>query len=439
MSGSRSLESPSRVSDTSVRLNIEKLVYGGYGLARQGNRVFLVRYAAPRELVDAEILEEKRDYTYAQVREVILPSPQRRSPVCPYYGVCGGCHLQHMEYPAQVESKEEILLETLRRIGRINDPPLLESVRSGQELGYRIRVQFKVKNGQLGFFRPGEREVVGVEECPVAHRRINDLIKHLKECALHIRELKEIHVTYSPTEDRFLVKFVTPTEIDREFLSTLKEDCLPPEVVGVGDYSRLRTLLNRRYWIGQEYLYVRVGRWTYRVSADSFFQVNFTLWERFIEAVVSPVSFRKALDVHCGVGFFTIPLSEKGNFIEGSDSSASAINDAQYNAKVNERDNVLFVKSDAYRHLKSRGGEVLDLVVLDPPRSGLEEGEVDLLVKNKPERIVYISCNPSTLARDLKVLLRGGYVLEGVRLVDMFPQTYHIESISYLRIGEGVT
>jgi len=425
------------VSDRTIRLNIEKLVYGGYGLARQGSRVFLVRYAAPRELVKAEILEEKRDYSYAQVKETLIPSDVRREPPCPYYGICGGCQIQHIEYSAQVDSKISILLETLERIGHVRDVNFLGSLRSEQEFGYRIRVQLKVRNGHIGFFRIGEREVVDIEECPVLHRRINSLIGPLRECTRHIRELQEIHITYSPSEDRFLVKFVTPTEISRDFLAALKEDCLPPEVVGVGDYSKLRTLMNRRYWIGQEHLYIRVGRWNYRVSADSFFQVNYTLWERFIEAVVSGVSFRKALDVHCGVGFFTLPLSEKGNFIEGSDTSSSAINDASYNAKLNERDNVLFIKADAYRHLKSRGGEVLDLVVLDPPRSGLESGEIDLLTSNRPERITYISCNPTTLARDLKqILSRGGYVLEGVKLVDMFPQTYHVESIAYLRIRD---
>jgi len=371
---SQNLESQDPASKELVRLSIEKLVYGGYGLAKHRNKAVLVRYAAPREIVDAEVLEDKKDYTEALVNRVVLSSNVRR------------------------------------------DVP--------------------VRNGKVGFFMWNEKEVVDIDSCPVAHPRINELIEPFKECAKHIKELQEIHVTYSPSEDRFLVKFITPTEIDKGLLASLKEDYLPEDVVGVGDYSRLRTILNRRYWIGKEYLFFRIGGWTYRVSADSFFQVNHTMWERFIEAVVSNVSYRKALELYCGVGFFTVPLSERGNFIEGSDSSVSAIDDAVYNAKVNGRDNVVFVKSDAYRHLKSRGGEVLDLVVLDPPRSGLEGKELDLLVKNKPERIIYVYCNPSTLARDLRVLIKNGYTLEGVRLIDMFPQTYHIESVSYLRVQE---
>ncbi len=437
MRSSQSLESQDRLSEgESLRLTIEKLVYGGYGLAHHRDKVIMVRFGAPQELVDAQILEDRKDYAEALVKRVVIPSRFRREEPCPYYGVCGGCQLQHMDYDAQVRSKESILLETLERLGRIKEPKLLDSLRSGDEFGYRIRVQFKVKNGKLGFFRWDEKEVVDIDSCPVAHPRINELIGPLKEYARNIKELQEIHVTYSPYEDRFLVKFITPIEIDRDFLNSLREEFLPKEVVGVGDYSRLRGFMNRRFWIGTEYLYMKVGKWTYRVGADSFFQVNWTLWEDFIEAVVRDVEFKKALDLHCGVGFFTIPLSERGNFIEGSDSNGFAINDAQYNAKLNHRDNVVFVKSDAFRHLKSRGGEVLDLVVLDPPRSGLEKNEIELLVKNKPERIIYISCNPSTLARDLRQLLRGGYTLEGIRLVDMFPQTYHIESISYLRVQE---
>lgn len=424
------------MSEETLRLSIEKLVYGGYGLAREAGRVVFVRYAAPKELVDVRILEEKRDFAEAVVSNVVISSPVRRDPFCPYYGECGGCQLQHIDYPAQVSVKEEVLLETLKRIGRIDRVNLLDAIHSGQETGYRIRVQLKVREGRVGFFRWNSREVVDINGCPLAHPRINELMPGLKELAKHVPELQEAHILYSPTEDEFLVKLVTPTEVDRDLVSRLKDDLLPKEVVGIGNYSRLRLLLNKRYWIGRDHTYIKVGKWTFRVSADSFFQVNHTLWEKFIEAVSEDVSFRKALDLHCGVGFFTIPLSERGNFIEGADSNPSAVSDAEYTARINGRDNVVFIRSDAYRFLKGRAGEVVDLVILDPPRGGLEEGEAKILVKNRPERVIYVSCNPSTLARDLKFMLKNGYTLEGIKLVDMFPQTYHIESISYLRVQE---
>jgi 23S rRNA (uracil1939-C5)-methyltransferase len=435
--GSPSSETRKEAGETLLRLSVERIVYGGYGLSRFGNKVVFVRYAAPKELVDAEVLEERRDFAEAVVKRVVISSPVRRDPFCPHYGECGGCQIQHIDYGAQVSVKEEVLLETLGRIGKLRDVRLLDSIPSGQETGYRIRVQFKVREGKVGFFRWNTREVVEIESCPLAHPRINDLLPHLKEVSRHIPETQEIHVLFSPTEEEFLVKLITPTEVDKGLVSRLKEDLLPKEVVGLGNYSRLRLVLNRRYWIGRDHTYVKVGRWTFRVSADSFFQVNHTLWERFIEAVVGGVEgFKKALDLHCGVGFFTVPLSERGNFVEGADSNPSAVDDAEYTARINGRDNVVFVRSDAYRFLKGRAGELVDLVVLDPPRGGLDEGEAQILVRNKPERIIYVSCNPSTLARDLKFILRHGYTLEGVRLVDMFPQTYHLESVSYLRLQE---
>ncbi|MDQ7038149.1 MAG: class I SAM-dependent RNA methyltransferase [Aquificota bacterium] len=436
MRGSPSSETRKEAGERTIRLSIEKLVYGGYGLSRSENRVYLVRYAAPKELVDAEILEERKSFSEATVKRVVIPSPVRRDPFCPHFGECGGCQIQHIDYPAQVFLKEEILTETLRRIGKIKDVKLLDPIPSGQETGYRVRVQLKVKGGKVGFFRWRSREVVEIDSCPLVHPRINGILPGLREVARHIPEIQEIHVFYSPTEDEFLVKLITPTEVDRNLISRLKEDLLPAEVVGVGNYSRLRLFLNRRYFIGRDHTYVKVGKWTFRVSADSFFQVNHTLWERFIEAVVGDVSFRKALDLHCGVGFFTLPLSERGNFVEGSDSNPSAVDDAQYSARINGRDNTVFVKSDAYRFLKGRAGEMVDLVVLDPPRGGLEGGEGEVLVKSRPGRIIYVSCNPSTLARDLKFILKHGYRLEGVRVVDMFPQTYHVESVSYLTLQE---
>ena len=142
------------------------------------------------------------------------------------------------------------------------------------------------------------------------------------------------------------------------------------------------------------------------------------------------------MDLHSGVGFFTIPLSEKGNFIEGADANPSAIKDAEYNAKLNNRENVIFTEATAYKYLKRRIGEIIDLVVVDPPRSGLLKEEVDLLLKNKPEKVVYISCNPSTFARDVRMLVKGGYKLSFVKLIDNFPQTYHIESIALLKLSE---
>ena len=425
------------MSENPLRVNIEKLVYGGFGLTRYDGKALLVRFAAPRELVEVEIIKEKKDYAEGIVKKVVLPSKDRREAPCPYYGVCGGCQIQHLNYEAQLKVKKEILLENLYRIGKLKEVNYLGELPSEKEFNYRTRVQFKVQDKKLGFFKWDTRDVVDINECLLAHEEINALIPSLRKLVEAIPDLQEVHVNYSPTRDEFTLKLLTITHTDENLLKALKNEVLPEKVVGIGNYAKVGMSHVKRYAIGREHIFIDVGKWKFRVSMDSFFQVNYTLWERFLnEALEFSGSYRRAVDLHCGVGFFTIPLSEKGNFIEGADANPSAVKDAEYNARLNGMDNLAFSEATAYKFLKKRAGDVLDLVVLDPPRSGLLKEELELLIKNKPERIVYISCNPSTFARDLRILLRGGYELKGVKLIDNFPQTYHVESIALLEVKE---
>ncbi len=417
-------------------LSIEKLVYGGYGFTFHDGKAYFVRYAAPSELVRAEIIKEKKDYNEATAKEIVVPSEARREPRCIYYGYCGGCQLQHIDYEQQIKAKEEILIENLQRIGKIKNINLLESIRSEKEFNYRIRVQFKIAGKKLGFFAWDSNEVVEINECPVLHPKLNSIIHQLKELIFDVSDVKEIHILYSPFRDEYLCKLVTTTSLTRDMLKRIKEEFLGDKVVGVGNYSRMRHGLNKRSSVGRDHTYIRVGNMILRVSNDSFLQANYTLWSAMIQTVAEDVRFKKALDLHCGIGFFTLPLANRGHFIEGSDVNLKSISDANYNKALNGIDNVTFVKASAYYQLKSRLGELVDLVVLDPPRSGLEHGEVDLLLELKPEKIIYISCNPSTLARDISVLVKEHYKLESTRLIDLFPQSYHIESINILKLKE---
>ncbi|GAB6066345.1 class I SAM-dependent RNA methyltransferase [Aquifex pyrophilus] len=420
-----------------LRLSVEKLVYGGYGLSRIDGKTVFVRFAAPKELVDAEIIKEKRDYSEAIVKKIVLSSPSRREAPCPYYGICGGCQLQHITYEEQLNSKKNILLESLERIGKQKEIPYKGEIPSKKEFNYRVRVQFKVQEGKVGFYRWDKKEVVDIKECLLAHEKINSLIPHIRESLKVIRDVQEIHVNYSPSRDEATLKFITITHTEESLIENLLEDVFPPWVVGIGNYGRVGNTLVKRYKVGREHIFMDVGKWKYRVSNDSFFQVNYTLWEDFIKAVLElSDEFKKAADLHAGVGFFTIPLSEKGNFVEGADANPSAVKDAEYNARLNGRDNVVFTESTAYKYLKRRAGEIFDLILVDPPRSGLFKEEIDLLIKNKPERIIYVSCNPTTFARDVKMLSRGGYKLTSLKLIDNFPQTFHIESIALLELYE---
>lgn len=433
MKSLRSLED--RKSRRVIDLLIEKPLYGGLFLARDRGRIYMVRYTIPGELVLVQPVKVKKDHTEAVPVEIKVPSEWRQEAPCPYYGKCGGCQYQHLKYEFQLKMKKMILEESLSRIGKIKRFPEPEIIPSGDEWGYRIRVQFKGRRGKVGFFRWGEHEMVDVDYCLVVHPKINDLIPALRKISLQLEAQCEFHVTYSPTEDRFLLLLVTPTEIDRELLRSFKNS-LPEEVVGLGNFLRVGQSLTARNWIGREHIYIDAGGFRFRISGGSFFQVNWTLWENLMDAVTEGADFRKAVELYCGVGFFTMKLASRGNFVEASDGNPYAINDAKYSAKVNGIENALFIKSSAFRHLKMRGGDVIDLLVLDPPRSGLSSQERDLLIKNKPQRIVYVSCNPATLSRDLADLIKGGYEIKRLKLIDNFPQTYHVETIAFLEVQE---
>ncbi len=409
-------------------LYIKKLVYGGYGLAQKEGKSVLVDYALPGEIVEVQTLQEKRDYILAKTKRVILQSSTRREAPCPYFGICGGCQLQHMEYPAQVRSKEDILLETLNRIGKLELKSLEPSLFS-EEFGYRVKVQFKVSGEKLGFFERRSHNIVEIKECLVAHPAINDLIPSLKELAKKVDGLKEIHVFYSPNEGEFLIKLLSEKSFPKEKLKKLIDNLLPKRVVGVGVYIE-----NRLYSLGRDFTFVKVGSYKYRMSMDSFIQVNHFLWEAFVNFAVPKERYNHVLELHCGIGFFSFFLAERSNFVLAYDVNRSAIRDAEYNAKINSVGNVSFQHESGLEALKKHAGEPIDLLFLDPPRSGLSEGEAKLVLKNKPKEIVYVSCEPTTLARDLKVLVKGGYNLLGVRMVDNFPNTYHIEAIANLKM-----
>ncbi len=425
-----------------IELKIDKIVSGGKGLGRVDNKVYFVKYAAPSEVVRAEVVKEKRDYGEARLLEVIIPSSHRVEPACPHFGVCGGCQLQHIEYEEQVRQKVEIFKEQLQRVGKIKELPPIEVVPSPQPYGYRIRAQFHVDNGKLGFVEDetlrelkGQGEIVDIETCPVLHPRIEGLIPTLKKISREYKGLAEVHVTYSPTRDEALLKFIPRSgyEISKEDLKRIKE-MLPEFVVGAGVYRRYGREIVRVHFLGRDYTFITAKGFTYRVSAESFVQNNYLLWDRFIEIVLPKERRGYCLDTFCGIGFFSIPLSTRAFFVEGSDMNSFAIADATYNAKLNDRPNTLFLRATPSQHMKKHLDKEIDTVIFDPPRSGLDKRDLEVLRELKPDRIVYISCNPSTLARDLGQILRWGiYDYERAAVIDLFPQTYHIESVNFLK------
>jgi len=420
----RKTERESRGSDVpSLILKAETPVYGGYVLGRDG-RVIFIRGAIPGELVDVSVEERKRDYSVASVRTVIEPSPSRRDPPCRIFGTCGGCQLQFMEYDRQVSVKEEIIVDAMKRIGDV-EVTLMPSL-AAQEFGYRHRGQFKVSaEGAVGFYREGTREVIPLEHCPVMVPEINGMLRKLAGAGL--RGVKELSMVSGDT-----LAILVKGAMSEGAVQSLLEGGLSGIAFEDGDS------------LGKDYITLDLNGLKYSVTPWSFFQSHWSLNRIVVETVareLSPLENMRILDLYAGAGNFSLPLSSQALEIVAVEENSAAVEDGRRNVMLNGIRNCTFVNVSVEKILGSRKkqqveklfGEVhYDIIVLDPPRTGLTAECLRKVVEADSERIVYISCNPATLARDVKKM-REKYEVESIRMVDFFPNTYHIEALVFLR------
>jgi 23S rRNA (uracil1939-C5)-methyltransferase len=408
---------------SSLILTAETPVYGGYVLGRDG-RVIFIRGAVPGELVDVNIEERKKDYSVASVRTVVEPSPSRREPPCRIFGICGGCQLQFMEYDRQVSVKEEILVDTMKRIGELQ-VSLAPSL-SAQEFGYRHRGQFKVSAaGAVGFYREGTREVIPLEHCPVMVPEINGILRKL--AGMDLRGVKELSVVSGDTL-AMLVKGTPPDDV----VQSLLEGGLSGIAFDDGNS------------VGKDYISLDLNGLAYSVTPWSFFQSHWSLNRLVVETVVqelSPLEGMKILDLYAGAGNFSLPLSAMALEVVAVEENAAAVEDGRRNLMLNGIRNCTFINMSVEKILGGRkkqqveklfGDVHYDVIVLDPPRPGLTSECLRRVLEADSERIVYISCNPATLARDLKKM-KEKYEVQSIRMVDFFPNTYHIEALVLLR------
>ena len=399
-------------------LRFDTLVYGGEALGRlPDGRAIFVPFVLPGELAQVRLTEEKRRFARGEAIAILEPAPQRITPRCRHFAVCGGCHYQHIPYPEQLAAKAEILADQLIRIGKIEAPQVQPCVPSPHPWYYRNTVQFQQDpQGRLGYIDAGSTGVLAIEECHLPLPRLNETWPRFD---------------LEPLPD--LIRLALRQGDDEEILATFySEDPQAPEFSVDFNFSAVHfgpegsILLS-----GDDHVFLTVLERSFRVSAGSFFQVNTPLAEamvRFLLDELQPGPHDLVLDVYCGVGLFSAFLAERAGQVVGIESSPFAVYDFEIN--LEEFDNVSLYEGEA--------GEVLpllqikpDIVVLDPPRAGVEIPALDAVVALAPARIAYISCDPATLARDARRLIKGGYQLEHITPFDLFPQTYHIESISF--------
>jgi 23S rRNA (uracil1939-C5)-methyltransferase len=420
-----------------VELKVEKLVYGGEGLARQGGVTYFVPLVAPGETVLAEPMDRRRNFIRARPLRVLEPAEGRVEPPCPYFGLCGGCHYQHLRYELQLEVKRDILRETLRRLGGVHwEGPI--GVHPSHPFGYRNRAQWKIRPRSsgaglaLGYFRMGSRSLCPVDQCALLAPPLAEALQALGPALAAEdwpRELEQIEA------------FATP---EGALLLTLTLETLPADPGRV--IERLRELLpatagvllhgladEQMHLEGPGFVVYRVAERQFRVGHLSFFQVNRFLLEPLPALVVGETAGGLALDLFAGVGLFTVELAQRFEQVVAVEADPAAARDLEHNlGAAGARTRA--VNADVVAFLNGWTDRP-DLVVLDPPRSGVPMQALEALARLAPPRIHYLSCDPATLARDLRHLLAAGYRVEDVQLLDMFPQTYHLEALVRLVHG----
>ncbi|GAB4444350.1 MAG: 23S rRNA (uracil(1939)-C(5))-methyltransferase RlmD [Anaerolineales bacterium] len=414
-------------------LRLEKLTYGGEAMGRlPDSRAVFVPFGLPGERVRVRLVEDKKNFARGEIVEILEPSPERITANCKHFFSpllqgeeaggrwCGGCHYQHLPYEKQLQAKTDILIDQLQRIGKIENPPVQPMVPSPRPWNYRNHVQFHLtEEGKLGYVSPLPAEegvgVMAVSECHLPEPPINELWTQLEFEAE--TGVERVSLRLGADDDLMLL-----LESDSPEPPSLE---IEAEVSAVHVYEQNTVVL-----AGSDHLFMRVLDRTFKVSAASFFQVNTVMAEKMVEHLNAnlPITNRSAvLDVYCGVGLFSAFLAPNCRRIIGVESSRSACEDFAFN--LDEFDNVELYEGEAEAvipHLEAKP----DFVVVDPPRAGLDKAVVDGILHLSPRLVAYVSCDPSTLARDAARLIKGGYRLKNVTPFDMFPQTYHIESVS---------
>lgn len=421
---------------------IEKLVHGGIGLARleTGQAVF-VSGVLPGERVVVTIRKKRKGFLEADLVTIITASKDRIAPPCKGEKECTGATWPHIAYPAQLTYKQEILLDTLKKIGGIEPKRLLPILPSPRTDHYRLRTQFTVRmkdnRQRIGFFRQGSYDLIEVENAFLIHPVINKVLKNVRALSDKLPALTEIHINASPSGETHLLLFreQDPFPAMEEFFSELIKTT--PEVIGMTGFARRK----KAFSLGGNQLTLEVEGLTLKATEGNFFQVNWDQNRNMVKTVLDFAALtgnETVLDLYCGIGNFSLPLTKKAAMVIGIESGYSAIEDAKANAELNGISNAEFIADDLQKGLKTLIRRKLraDVIVLDPPRAGATLKTLERVLAFVPRKIVYVSCNPSTLARDLKFFHLFGFRLDRLQPVDMFPYTYHIECVVEMVRGE---
>ena len=428
-------------------VSIEKLVYGGDGLAHHGERTVFVPFVLPGEEVRVEVRSQKRNLAWADPLEIAKPAAARIAPKCAHFKTCGGCQYQHIEPDAQTRLKKEILKETLARLGGIRWEDEIRA-HAAAPYEYRNRAQWGVRSAMpraLGYFLPESSKIVPIDDCPVLSpllsRTFHQLQELMRSNALPA-QIEEIEA-FADFRDEKLALNIAFRSFEQHPAALIKffRESLPQlESLLIHDQRKNKFELS-----GPGYLTQQAGGFTFQVNHLSFFQVNRFLIEDLLHSVVSGKKGSLALDLYAGVGFFSLSLAKAFDRVISVDANESAIRDLRKNS---EAAGVAVTSQNLHiEEFLKKFDEKPDLIVLDPPRSGLGQSASAKLAELQAAEITYLSCDPSTLGRDLAVFLQTErlpagakpnaprYEIKSIELFDLFPQTHHIETLVHLSLA----
>jgi 23S rRNA (uracil1939-C5)-methyltransferase len=420
-----------------ARVSVTSMAFKGYGVSRLDHQVIFIPYSVTGDEAWIEIVEQKRNYSMGNLKKLIVASPWRSEPECPYFERCGGCQWQHIERMKQAEIKREILQEVLHRLGGLKEIPPVSIIPSLRSYGYRVRVQLKVTEKALGYYPARSHQIVDIDHCPISHPLINQIISILRVERSSLPLLKEVEIRISPEEARGVLillplSFQPVKNFARELLrnSAILKGTVIRGNEGITSFGE--SLLTFSVSIQQ---HGEERSLKFRVSPGSFFQVNLEQNQALIQTVVQFAEANgeeRVLDLYAGIGNFTLPLALSAREVVGVEENKAAVEDARFNAGENGIQRCDVIHGRVEEVLKDWAREKPDLVVLDPPRAGGKK-IVRLIAELKPKKIVYVSCEPTTLSRDLRLFAENGYSLKRLSLIDMFPQSYHMEVVALLR------
>lgn len=431
-----------------MRVKIEKLVYGGEGLAHSDDATLFVPFVLPGEEVEATAAERKKKFARCRLERVLIPSAARIEPACPYFRTCGGCNYQHSSYEAQIRFKEEILRETLRRLAHLDWPGPI-TVHASPPWEYRNRAQWKIRplgnhsspaaehaDGHplgIGYFRAGTSVLCSVETCAILSPKLSRVLDVLRQAIsdrtlpLKLREVE----AFADADDQRLLLNVSCSSL-RDAKKSLAQE-LSKMIPGVESVLLQDATGERMELNGPGYLHYRVGGKSFRVGHLSFFQVNRFLLKEMARTVATVAGGGAlAFDLYAGVGLLSAFLADNFGEVHAVEADPAAARDLEVNAAATGK-NILRhgLAAETFLPLWKRKHEALvpDVIVVDPPRAGLEAGALRMLLEVPAPRILYLSCDPATLARDLAQLCARVYKAEEIHFFDMFPQTYHTETL----------